>query len=501
MNRKLFLNPYLSAAISGILLLLSFPPFGFYLLAWIALVPFLYSVTTADYQKKNKWRIFYSDAQLSGVVFGAFFYYGTLFWLYNIFGGLALILIAILTLYPTVFASALTFIYSRMKNPYAVLFSPAILWVAIEFFKSEGWWMKFSWMNLGYTQHAFLPVLQIASVFGQYGMSFLIVLVNSIIVFLIVNRANKGLVITTSLVSIICAIVILGFGFLSLKKKYVPDIHVGLVQDESSDYRTYARFSEELADDIDIISWPEYAVPEFLEEHEDLLDVIKRLAKEKKSYLILGSKQKSEAYSSRLRANLLRKQGVPETDIDSLLRFYNTAFLISPEGKIIGRYHKANPIQFFTDGVAGNEFPVFETSLGRVGMLICYDMDYSRVARKLTQNGAEMLFIPTYDAMSWSEIQHKQHSAMTSIRAVENGRFIARAATSGISQIIDPNGRITSSIAIGESGITTGYIQEINEKTFYTRCGFALPYACIILACIAFVSAFLSKKNHGSSVA
>ncbi len=494
---RLTSNPYFLAPLSGFLLVLSFPPFDLHFLAWVALVPFLYAVATATDRREKKWGLTFCRTQLLGAVLGIVFYYGTLYWIYNIFGFLGFLLIFILVVYTSVYAYLLGFMFSKWGNHLVHIFSPAILWVAIEYVKSEGWWAKFAWMNLGYSQHGFAPILQFASIFGQYGISFLIVLVNSVIVFVLLNRNNKKFVAVTATATLLCFGIMLGWGAASSRKSYSPSVRVGLVQDESSELSAYVGLTERLPGDTGFILWPEYAVPEFLEERPDSLNHIEDLAREKSSYLIVGSKERAETYSSDLKVRMMRESGYPENAIDDMFKFHNTAYLFSPKGEIIGKYHKTNPIQFFADGVAGEDFPVFETEFGPIGILICYDADYSYVARNLVRNGAEILFIPTYDAIGWSELQHRQHSAMTSMRAVENGRFIARAATSGISQIIDPTGRIIESIGFGESAAATGIIGSVDKMTFYSTYGFVLPYLCIAVSLAMILPAFRKKRLAG----
>ena len=270
-KKKIFSNPYRLTLLSGILLVLSFPPFDLWFLAWIALAPFLYAIAHADADKGQIWRLSVHKAHVLGIMLGAVFYYATLFWLYNIFGFIALLLLAIPALYTFFFACILNFVLSRWKNRLCILFFPAVLWVSIEYFKSEGWWLKFSWMNLGYSQHSFLPTLQWASILGQYGISFLIVLVNSAVVFIIMNRSHRKSALGTFLAAALCIALVVSFGAISLRKEYTPEIRVGIVQDESSELPVYARLCDQLPEDIDFILWPEYAVPEIIEEQPDLI--------------------------------------------------------------------------------------------------------------------------------------------------------------------------------------------------------------------------------------
>lgn len=382
-------------------------------------------------------------------------------------------LILILCIYPYIFAYCLSYVYNKLKSSWIILLFPPILWTAIEFIKSEGWWLKFSWMNIGYSQHNFLPVLQFSSILGQYGLTTLILLVNSYIVYIYLNRKNIKQLLIVSGVLLVFFVSILSFGTYKLNKDYSSKIKVALIQDESSEFQNYKNLINKLQTDVDFILLPEYALPTFLDEDTILLAEIQNITNHYSAHLITGSKDKN--------------------DDGGKFGYYNTAYLFDPSGEISGKYYKMNPIQFFNDGDPGKEYSVFSTQHGKIGIFICYDMDYSYVARNIVKNGAEMLFIPTYDAMSWSELQHLQHSAMTSMRAVENGRFIARTATSGISQIIDPNGRITKTIPIGVSDITVGTITSIKENTFYTNYGFILPYLTIIFTLATLLVAFFRK--------
>jgi apolipoprotein N-acyltransferase len=89
---------------------------------------------------------------------------------------------------------------------------------------------------------------------------------------------------------------------------------------------------------------------------------------------------------------------------------------------------------------------VFATGAGRVGVAICFDFDFAHTSRQLVWNGAELLVVPTYDAADWGAAQHLQHSAMTTARAVEHRRAVVRAASSGISQIVDPDGALLAQV-------------------------------------------------------
>jgi apolipoprotein N-acyltransferase len=206
---------------------------------------------------------------------------------------------------------------------------------------------------------------------------------------------------------------------------------------------------------------------EYVNPETELFTKLADLARETQAYLIVGAKEK-----------------IPGSDEN---KFYNTALLLSPKGEKIGSYYKNNPVQFFDDGTPGNSFPVFDTELGKIGIAICYDMDFPYVFRNLVNNGAEILAVPTYDAMWWSELQHFQHSAMAPARAIEYRRWAIRAASSGISQIIDPFGRVKESLGVGLTGTISGEADAKSLLTFYASFGYLLAPFCLVFVVSYFV--------------
>ena len=116
--------------------------------------------------------------------------------------------------------------------------------------------------------------------------------------------------------------------------------------------------------------------------------------------------------------------------------FYNTAYVIGPDGKEVFRQVKSVPIQFFDDGLPAPGQQVWHSPWGKIGIAVCYDMSYSRVIDGLVEQGAQALIVPTFDSVAWGAHQHVLHSRVTPIRAREYGIPIFRVASSGISQQI-----------------------------------------------------------------
>jgi len=129
-------NPYLLTILSGLLLVLCFPPYDLHYLAWFALAPFLYGLYSQGFEKRKKACLAYHPCVLNGLLLGIVFYYGTLWWLCNVFGPVSLALIFIICIFTGIYGFVLNFTLSKTKSPFILLLFPAVLWVAVEYLKS-----------------------------------------------------------------------------------------------------------------------------------------------------------------------------------------------------------------------------------------------------------------------------------------------------------------------------------------------------------------------------
>jgi predicted amidohydrolase len=105
--------------------------------------------------------------------------------------------------------------------------------------------------------------------------------------------------------------------------------------------------------------------------------------------------------------------GLPEKSGDIV---YNTAVLLGSDGSVVGKYRKVTlPQEEIARGISpGNEYPVFETRFGKVGLMICYDVFYPEVARELAMNGAEVIAVPIWGG----------NPALAAARCIENGVYL-----------------------------------------------------------------------------
>jgi apolipoprotein N-acyltransferase len=140
--------------------------------------------------------------------------------------------------------------------------------------------------------------------------------------------------------------------------------------------------------------------------------------------------------------------------------YYNTAFVISPEGEVVFSQAKSVPIQFFKDGLPALKQEVWNSPWGRIGICICYDLSYTRVTDRLARQGAELLIVPTMDVFDWGIGQHRLHARVAPVRAAEYGIPIFRLASSGISQVVDRYGSVLASAPCpGDGAILSGTVE------------------------------------------
>ncbi|MEN6616918.1 MAG: apolipoprotein N-acyltransferase, partial [Syntrophorhabdus sp.] len=289
-------SEYKFALLSGILLIVIQPPVSLWPLAFCALVPLFRAI-----DKDNLKRSF-----LQGLVAGIVTWLGTIYWVVvamNQYGGIIvplsililLLFVLYLSLYMGVFTLTCAFLEKRVSLP-SYLSAPAI-WVILEY--ARGIVMTgFPWSYLAHSQYGFLPLIQVTSVTGTFFISFLIVAVNAIIYSLWIRRK-----VSTVYASIILVLFGLsfGYGFTRMSHKDTARLKTAIVQgnigqdikwDESFKAMTvskYYRLSFGLAQDTDLIIWPETAIPFLVDRDVAAYQYIRAVPRELKSRLLFGT--------------------------------------------------------------------------------------------------------------------------------------------------------------------------------------------------------------------
>jgi apolipoprotein N-acyltransferase len=492
----------LLAALSGVLWTGSFPKIGMDWLAWFALVPLLLAI--ANLSVRESFRI--------GFIAGLIHYLTLLYWVVpvmRIYGYLPLYLsivilflfAAVLALFPAVFCTALTAIGS---TPLRFLVAIPLLWVALEYVRTFAF-TGFPWELLGHSQYLRLHLIQIADLFGAYGVSFLILLSNTAcFLAMMIITPKKWRDQRISKLALACAAMVLAAGLLltliygSWRIKAndrlaaaSPTARIAVVQPnvdqavkwdpvfQAAAVKTNNRLSlAAKPENPDLIVWPESATPFYLfYDKEPTQKVLEGIQQSDTDFLI-GS------------PSFARKEGN--------IVYYNSAYLIRPKLKIISKYDKAHLVPYgeyvpfkrwfpflgkvvaqvgdFQPGEPGKTMP---WEKGAIGVQICYEIIFPGLSRAMVKNNAVLLINITNDAWFGTSGGPYQHFSMTVFRAIENRRALARAANTGISGFIDPVGRILISTPLLEEAVVTRTLPLISEKTFYTRFGDLFALACL----------------------
>jgi apolipoprotein N-acyltransferase len=430
------------------------------------------------------------------------------------FGGLhpalavvaAFLLVAYLSLFPGLFALALSHLV-RGRGTSAALLAPP-LWVATELGRQYVW-DGFPWALLGYSQVTWLPIAQIASVTGVYGLSALLALAAGSAAYVVAGTGRGRWVAAAATVAL--AVVCGGWGTWRLSRSTLLDsgdpvraavVQANIAQDDkwnpafadaiTSRYLDMTR--QALAQDATFIIWPESSTPFFFE--RDLLRgaAIRRLAQEGRATLLIGSDQLEPVRSEPGRAR-------PEQ------RLYNAAFLVQPDGQVgavyrkmhlvpFGEYVPAKRLLFFvgpiveavSDFSAGDEPVMLPVGSHRASTAICYEVIYGSLMRQFVVQGSELLTTITNDAWYGRSSAAYQHWEQASMRAIENGRYLARAANTGISGFVDPYGRVLQKSRLFEQVLLVENLRHIRERTIYSRIGDLIAWLSLA-ATLALVAA------------
>ena len=490
-----FDRPGLLAIASGLLIALSFPSAGLSFLVWIALIPLLIALEGATLRTAFRLGFTCGVSAYAVILYWiniVITHYGHLPWAVSIL--LYLILVAWLGLFYGVAT-----LVARAGEQVGIksAFSLPVAWVAGDFLRS--FLLTGSpWAMLGHSQYRTLPLIQIADITGVFGITLLIVLAN--VVLYRVLRALSGSTIPypvkSAVVLVILLIGTLFYGFSRLTGQDALDakpLRVALIQGnidqdvkwspsfQDKTIAIYDRLTREAAKEgVDLVVWPESAVPFFLQDERFQAEKIKALAREFSTTLIVGSP-----------AHELR---------NGKTTFLNSAFAISPAGETTGRSDKIHLVPFGEYVPLGKYFPFISkmvvgigdfsageraTSLlvgqTQVGTLICAEAVFPEVARDYVRAGARILINITNDAWFGRSSAPYQHLAIVAFRAVETRTPMIRAANTGVTTIIDQNGHIRNMTGLFVEGFRTGEVRPGTGDSFYLQIGDAAALLCVVL--------------------
>lgn len=493
---------------------LMFPNLGF--LAWFSFVPLFTAVYCAPPRKT------FILTFISGIIF----YSISLFWLYNalteygkISPAVAVAVLALMMIILGTYLGVITWlaksIISRFNVPWLALLP--VVWVTVELIRNYFPFGGFPWNNIAYSQAGYPLLIQSADAFGIYGVTFLIVLVNGLIAELVIKirEFDRRQVVRNAATVLLLFAAAVTYGWYCLitdeprspanKAVRTALIQGSIPQDEKwekerleENLKIYADYTKLLGEgEVDLIVWPESAYPYVIPLDIDRLDPVK-----------FGmSPEKARPY--RL---LFGALSINRTSPDK--HMYNSALLIDNSGAVEGRYHKVHlvpfgeyvplrrvlffakklvaPIGDFRPGDGYAPMPV--GGMFMIAPLICYEDVFPEIARAFVRSGANILVNITNDAWyGWTSAAH-QHLAISVFRAVENRRYMVRAANTGVTAVIDSKGRVEIESGLFSRSFTMANVPVLNKQTVYNKIGDTFAYIC------AMVTIFLTAASLGKAI-
>ncbi len=359
----------------------------------------------------------------------------------------------------------------RQFSAWAFVLTLPIVWLGLEYFRSELYYLRFSWLNAGFTMGLHLPggLLQM---FGVYGLGMMLMLLACLLSLL----RREAMLVVTALAMLAFTASTRDWSLPSKLGKRVPvrSFAVAGVQLEFPTEGEVMRSLDEVLKkqpDAQLIMLSEYTFS------GEAPEKVRAWCKAKQKYLVAGGK-------------------APTANGD----YYNTAFVIGPTGETVFQQAKQVPIQFFADGLPAEKQALWESPWGRLGICICYDLSFSRVVDELVRQGAQGILVPTMDVMSWGEYQHQLHARVAPVRAMEHGVPIFRVASSGTSQLVDSKGRVLAAASIpGEGEILSGRMTVVAQGSLPFDRQFA-PAASAATPLIGLLALTLRKRKSTEAV-
>lgn len=519
--------------LAGILLGLAHPPLKLFVPSFIALVPFIIwherLPDTAEGARQARVGGFFLGLVYFTLVFHwlivALIYYTV--WAVGAFVGPVIIM----SWFLAGMSGAIHQVRRRVGWPAWLVF-PAF-WTATEWFRAHLFDISFPWMQLGDTLAYYPRIMGAADLVGSRGLSFWLVAIHTLIALIWLRRGagDEGPRRVTATATALALLLILPIGYSLVRWNTLelrPAATVGVVQpnvpehikidDRNEAARVAMATTDSIAaawraagEDIDLVLLPESAIPW-------QLDAVPSRGWEAPQlyidwWLRLGASLDADVALGAL--------GVEDDGVDYQL--FNSAFVSTPGAGRIGRYDKRflvpvvervpflppewfSGLTYFGAFGVGEWSPPFEveTDLGTAsyGIMICYESIFSPLSRHYRRSGADFLVNLTNDAWFgrdawWSRSSALwQHPAHLVMRAVESRMGVARSANTGVSELVDPLGRVTHATPLFEPAAFVGDVLTTDTVTLYVRFGDVVGWLSM-LAAMGGVGVSLYRRRRG----
>ncbi|HEA68415.1 MAG TPA: apolipoprotein N-acyltransferase [Desulfobacterales bacterium] len=498
----------------------SLPDFDYGILAWFGLAPFLFVLRQGSV----------IAGAVFGFIFGYFYGLGTFYWLPLTedvsFPQFLFLILPAFSLYYLSFGLLYRLIRPT-TGPWIIVGAPA-LWVALEYARSNLFFLSMPWNLIAHSQYRYLPVIQIADITGVYGISFLIVMANQFwsqmpdlfarrrLAPAAFNGRAKG---TNWTARFLPLVLVMGFTlFYGRHKLAAPDssehLRVALVQanvlardnmpiaEQKEHLMAYQRLTREVASEKPaLIVWPAASLPAQFR-FRVVRRAVREIAREAGTYLLVGGAGVEKFKPKK----------------DGQVSYSNSEFLIAGTGRLKKRYNKIRLVPFNEylplkgkltwprwittlkkSFVPGKAYTLFEVSGVRFGTPICWENMFPDLFRRFVRDGAQFMVSVTNEGFFGRTAAPYQTLAMNVFRAVENHVAIVRVATTGVSCNINPSGKIVERVRDSDgndlfvSGTLVRDVPLFKAKTFYTMHGDIFAFAATGASSLFFLISLYSR--------
>ena len=454
-----------------------------------------------------------------GWIAGVVYFTGTVYWVVGVmttYGGLPLVvsvlvaalLIVYLAAYPALFG--LLFGYAIRRHGAGALWLAPWIWVATEWLRSTlgG---GFPWVVLGASQVSVPPVAQAAAVVGVFGLSALVALVSAAAASLALSRQPRHRM-GVAAVALLLVVVVAAGSFRVADGRLTRTgavLRAGLVQGGVEQqikwnpaYRDeiiarHLKLTQQaIGRGVGLVIWPESSTPFFFDAEPALAAPVRHLAATSRTPFLIGTDE-----------FVAGTDGAPH-------ELFNTALLLGPDGQSRTAYRKIRLVPFgefvpfknllffvgplvesVSDFSAGQEPVVFDVDGLRMSVAICYESIYPDLAQAFVDRGSQLLITITNDAWFGRSSAPYQHFELGALRAIEQGRYVLRAANTGLSGVVDPYGRTVVRTALFEQTVAAVDVRLLDHRTIYSRIGNVVVWISLAAVLWLFVG---GRKGPGA---
>ncbi|HMF57847.1 MAG TPA: apolipoprotein N-acyltransferase [Pyrinomonadaceae bacterium] len=516
----------LLSVLSAALLILAFPDFNLWPLAWVGFVPLLVAVA----RSRNQWRAF-----IFGWLTGTVFFYGSCYWVTHAlirYGGipawvaypLLLPATVVVGLFPAI-SCLLLFRCIARWGARAIFLAP-VIWVALE-------WTRLIttgqlWNAIAYSQ-AYAPALiQTARWGGVYMVGFFVMLSNAALSYAVIVNTSRSRKITVATLIFIALSIWLSL-ILTGKESFLiqhgtkvavviavqPNVpmepvgstaeaeelvkrHVTLSENALNEWRRQetkvnsVRPAEASATLPSIIVWPESPMNFAYARDTEFREFVAEFAKRNRASVLFNSQEPAPAGGT-----------------------YNSAVMINEEGRLVAQYDKIRLLPFgeyvplprwlpgaslipamVGDFTPGAQYTLMPLGAARAGVFICFESAFPSIARKFTADGADVLINISNDGYLGRTAVMRQHLANAIFRAVENDRPVLRVTNTGISAYITESGEVVSPTEGFQPAASAWTVtRAAQNRTFYTKHGDIFVYLCAALSFLFLIFSFRKIKE------